>query len=126
LLGIALAASGCASLLVTALGVGISAGVSSTVAGYTSKTFTAPIPQVRSATVTALNRMGMKIESSGKVVGGITIRAKGGDREIEVWLETVTGKATRMRTIAKQGTLIYDSATSTEIILQTERVLSRG
>jgi hypothetical protein len=112
--------------LVTALGVGISAGVSSTVAGYTSKTFTAPIPQVRSATVTALNRMGMKIESSGKVVGGITIRAKGGDREIEVWLEMVTGKATRMRTIAKQGTLIYDSATSTEIILQRERVLSRG
>ena len=76
--------------------------------------------------MTALARMGMKVESTGKVERGITVKAKGGDREIEIWLETVTTKATRMRSIAKQGALLYDSATSTEIILQTERVLSRG
>jgi hypothetical protein len=95
-------------------------------AGYTSKTFTAPIPEVRNATVTALARMGMKVESTGKMDRGVMVRAKGGDREVEIWLETVTPKATRMRTMAKQGALLYDSATSTEIILQTERVLSRG
>jgi hypothetical protein len=116
--------SGCAAVALTGLGVGASAGVSHSMGGYTYKTFTLPIPKVRSATMTALKRMGINVESSEKVEGGELIKAKSGDRDIEIALESISPSTTRMRTITKKGTLIYDSATSTEIILQTEKILS--
>jgi hypothetical protein len=116
--------SGCAAVALTGLGVGASAGVSHSMGGYTYKTFTLPIPKVRSATMTALKRMGINVESSEKVEGGELIKAKSGDRDIEIALEAISPSTTRMRTITKKGALFYDSATSTEIILQTEKVLS--
>ena len=41
----------------------------------------------------------------------------------EVEFESLTPKTTRMRVVADSEALIKDSATATEIILQTERVL---
>jgi hypothetical protein len=117
-------ASGCTAVALTGLGVGAAAGVSHSMGGYTYKTFTVPIPKVRSATMTALKRMGIKVESSDKMEGGEVIKAKSGDRDIEIALESISPSTTRMRTITKKGALLYDSATSTEIILQTEKVLS--
>jgi hypothetical protein len=115
---------GCAAVALTGLGVGASAGVSHGMAGYTYKTFTMPIAKVRSATMAALKRMAISVESSEKIDGGELIKAKSGDRDIEITLESISSNTTRMRAIAKKGTVFYDSATSTEIILQTERVLS--
>jgi hypothetical protein len=123
-LAVVLVTSGCAAVALTGLGVGASAGVSHGMGGYTYKTFTVPIPKVRSATMAALKRMAINVESSEKVEGGELIKAKSGDRDIEIALESISSNTTRMRAIAKKGALFYDSATSTEIILQTERVLS--
>lgn len=123
IIGLALATTGCAPLAVTAVGIGASAGVSHTMGGYTYKTFTAPVAKVRSASLTALKKMGIKFESSEKTDEGEVLKAKAGDRDIEIALDIISPNTTRMRTIAKKGTLVYDSATSTEIILQTEKVL---
>ena len=127
LLGILPFLNGCAAVAVTMLGVG--AGVATgtsvgyTLDGYAYRTFTAPLPQVESATRTALNRMGIKIEATAKTEQGRAIAATGNEREIEVELEVVSSNATRIRTVAKQGFFIKDRATATEIILQTEKVL---
>jgi hypothetical protein len=119
--------NGCAAIALTMFGVG--AGVATgtsvgyTLDGFAYRTFTAPLPQVESATRTALNRMGIKIGATAKTEQGKAIAATGNDREIEVELEVISSNATRIRTVAKQGFFIKDRATATEIILQTEKVL---
>ena len=114
---------GCEPLSITAFGVGASAGVAHGLGGVTYRTFTAPMPKVRTATMTALNKMGIKVNSTSKVEGTEVIKATAADREIEVELEPLSPNATRIRTVARNG-FFYDSATSTEIILQTERALN--
>jgi len=114
---------GCEALSLTAFGVGASAGVSHTLTGVTYRTFTMPKARVKSATMAALNKMGIKVISSSRVDGSEVIKAAATDRDIEVELEPLTPNTTRMRTVARNG-LFFDSATSTEIILQTERILN--
>jgi hypothetical protein len=123
--------NGCAApLALTLLGVGagVTTGtaVSYTLDGIAYRTFTAPLPQVERATLTALNDMGMKIESTEKNDEGKTIKAKGVDRQIEIELQAISSKTTRIRTVAKDGVFFKDRATATEIILQTERVLGKA
>jgi len=119
--------NGCAAVALTMLGVG--AGVATgtsvgyTLDGYAYRTFTAPLPQVESATRTALDKMGIKVEATAKIEQGKAIAATGNDREIEVEFEIISSNATRMRTVAKQGIFFKDRETATEIILQTEKVL---
>lgn len=115
--------AGCEPVAVTALGVGASTGVSQTLGGITYRTFTVPLPRVRGAALAALNRMSIKVESSRKTEDGELIKANATDRQIEVELEALTPNTTRMRTVAKKGSLLYDSATAIEIILQTEKML---
>jgi len=118
----AVALAGCEAMAVTAAGIGGSTGVSHALGGITYRTFTVPLPRVKTATLSALNRMQIKVDSSKKVEGAEVITAKATDREIEIELESLSPTTTRMRTVAKKG-LLYDSATATEIILQTERIL---
>jgi len=82
------------------------------------------MPKVKGATMTALNKMGIKVASTSKAEGTEVIKATATDRDIEVELEPLSPNTTRMRTVAKKG-LFYDSATATEIILQTERLLNK-
>lgn len=114
--------TGCMPIALTAAGVGAAAGVTHTMGGMTYRTFTAPMPQVRGATMTALNRMGIKVESTSKEEAGQLIKASASGRDIEIRLESLSPNTTRMRTVARNG-VFYDSATATEIILQTEKVL---
>jgi hypothetical protein len=54
----------------------------------------------------------------------LTITAKAGDREIEVELEALTPATTRMMVTAKKdGGILRDGATATEVILQTEKIV---
>ena len=109
----------------TAIGVGASTGISHTLNGITYRTFTAPLPKVRAATVNALERMGIKVASSERLQGGggELIKANTADRAIEIELESISPNTTRMRTVARKNALLLDSATATEIILQTEKGL---
>ena len=54
---------------------------------------------------------------------GEFIKATGRNRRIEVKLEPITPKSTRMRAVAKHGFFLRDRATATEIILQTESII---
>ena len=115
--------TGCTAVALTAFGVGASTGVSHSLNGLTYRTFTEPLPRVRTASLRALQRMHIKVASSGKIEGGEEIRATSGDRAIEIELESVSPSTTRMRVTAKKNPFIYDNATATEIILQTEKYL---
>ena len=117
------ALNGCAPVAITAAGVGGSTAVNHTLSGITYRTFTAPLPRVRSASLSALAKMGLQRESSQKNEHGETILAKATGREIEIELEALSPNATRMRVTAKNGGLFYDSATATEIVIQTEKAL---
>lgn len=117
--------SACTPAALTALSMGGAAGIQHTVNGISYRTFTAPMPEVRTAARTALGRMGVTNVTQHKTEEGEVISAKAGDRTIEVELVTITPRATRMRTTVRSGVLM-DSATGTEIILQTERTLANG
>jgi hypothetical protein len=114
---------GCAAVGLTALGVGAAVGVSHTLNGIVYRTFSEPLPKVKRATLTALSQMEIPVEKVEKTEQGERIKAKASNRAIEVEFESLTPKATRMRVTADSHGLIKDSATATEIILQTERAL---
>jgi hypothetical protein len=128
--GAVFALTGCAAVGLTLFSVGAGVTTGTSVAysldGIAYKTFTAPLPQVESATRTALDRMGIKIEATSKMEQGKAIKAQTNDREIEIELEMVSNKTTRIRTVAKQGIFFKDRATATEIIIQTEKALGLG
>ncbi len=98
--------------------------VSYSMNGIAYRTFTTPLPRLRRATLTALNRMGIKVDAQEETDIGELFKATGDDRQIEIELEAISPKSTRMRTVAKQGVFIRDRATAVEIILQTENVLA--
>src|SRR5262245_19773066 len=110
--------NGCAAVGLTLFGVGagVATGtsVSYTLDGFAYRTFTASLPQVESATRTALHRMGIKIGATAKTEQGKAIAARANDREIEIELEIVSSNTTRIRTVAKQGVFFKDRATATE------------
>jgi hypothetical protein len=113
---------GCVAVGLTALGIGMSAGVSHTLGGMVYKTFSTPQASVKKATYTAFNRMQIRVVGAKKSGSTETITAKAGDRDIEVELEALTPSTTRMLVTAKKdGGLLRDGATATEVILQTEK-----
>jgi len=116
------ALAGCEAAALTALGIGASTGVSHTLSGITYRTFAEPMPKVKSASLKALNRMQIKVAGGGKIDNGESIKANAADREINIELEALSPNTTRMRVTASQG-FFKDSATATEIIMQTERYL---
>jgi len=122
--------NGCAPVALTLFGVGagVTSGtaVSYTLDGVAYRTFTASLPQVERATLRALNEMGMHVESAQKTDEGKAIMAKGATRQIEVELQAISAKTTRIRTVAKDGVFFKDRATATEIIIQTERILGQA
>jgi hypothetical protein len=115
--------AGCEAVALTAFGIGASTGVSHSLNGMTYRTFTEPLPRVKNASMRALQRMQIKVASSEKIDGGEGIKAMSGDRAIDIELESVSPSTTRMRVTAKKNLFVYDNATATEIILQTEKYL---
>jgi hypothetical protein len=123
LLAPALMLGGCETLSLTLLGIGGSAAVNHHMASTPSRTFTAPLIKVKSASIAALKRMGIQAGEVKKVETGEVITARVGNREIEVELESLTAQTTRMRVVARNGGFFYDGATAAEIIAQTRKSL---
>jgi hypothetical protein len=115
-IGITLAGSAAA----TAAGVGTGYALES----ITYKTFTAPLDGLTVAILMTLERMDITVEENRETKAGRTIMAKAGDRDVEIELDRLTSRVTRMRVIAKLNWLVRDRATATEIILQADRTLS--
>ena len=129
---------GCAPVALTLFGVGAGiaagTGVSYTLDSVAYKTFTTPIEKLQSTTIATLNRMDIEVknievnENSGTkehsdTEPSRTIEAVAGDRKIEIELEQLSSKTTRMRVNVKRGAFFKDRATATEIIVQTEQTL---
>jgi hypothetical protein len=118
---------GCAAVALTAVGVGMATGVSHTLGGIVYKTFAAPQPKVRRSTVAALGRMQIRILESKHEGATEVIKARAADRNIDVEIEALTPNTTRLTVTAiKDGGLIRDAATATEIIIQTEKLVGTG
>lgn len=116
--------TGCEPVTLTMIGIGASTSVSHTLSGIIYKTFTAPQRTVQRASVRALKDMGIEVVGTEVNEEGETvITGKARERDIEILLEPLTPRTTRMRAMASDG-LLKDSATATEIVLQTERVLA--
>ncbi len=122
---ICLAVGGCAPLAITAFGVGAATGVQHTLGGIAYKTFTASLPEIRRATLTTLRRMDITVGGTQKIEHGESITARAADREIEIQLESLTSNTTRMRVSVRSG-ILMDSATATEIIIQTDKTFNRN
>lgn len=114
--------SGCETLALTALGIGASTGVSHSLSGISYRTFSEPMPRVKGASLRALQHMQIKVASTGKIDNGTSIKANAADREINIEIESLSPNTTRIRVTASSG-IFRDSATATEIIMQTERFL---
>lgn len=128
----ALALQGCAgglglTLLGVGAGTGASTGVNHTLGGITYKTFTAPPEEVHVAARNAMTNMGIAIEKDqmgeGDAAKTRQITGKTSDREIDIEIEEITAKTSRLRVVASEDMLFKDSATATEIIMQTAQSL---
>jgi len=117
----ALALLGCEAIAISAIGGGTSAGISHTLNGTVSRTFTASLPKVRAAALAALKRMHIDAGSAGKGERGNTINATASNRTIDIDLEEISPNVTRMSVIARSNAFLADSATGAEILLQTDR-----
>ncbi len=91
--------------------------------GVATRTFTAPAGVVKSASLLAIERMGIQLAGLSSFEHGETIAARADERDVFIDIEPVSRRATRMRVAARNGGLFYDTATATEIILQTEKIL---
>lgn len=115
---------GCAPVALTAGSLAGSAGVNHTMSGIAYKTFSTPMKDLRIATLKSLNRMEIKVTEDVKSEEGWKIAGTAADRTIEIELEQLTPAATRMRVVTNKGELFFkDSATSTEIIIQTAQIV---
>jgi hypothetical protein len=99
-------------------------GVEHELNGVGYKTFATPIDAVHHATRATLTRLGMPITADSRTQEGWSLTASAADRTIDIELERLTPRTTRMRVVANKGGLFFkDSATSTEIVLQTAQTL---
>ena len=122
-----LAVGGCIPVVLTAAGVGMATGVWHTLSGIVYKTFAAPQPKVQHATLAALRKMQITVTESKREDNKEMITARATDRDIDIEIEALTPNATRITVVAKKdGGLLRDSATATEIILQTEKLVGTG
>ena len=127
-LTLAVLLQGCATaglaVLGAGAGVGMGTGVEHELSGVGYKTFATPIDSVHHATRATLARLAMPITADTRTKDGWTLTASAADRTIDIELERLTPRTTRMRVVANKGSLFFkDSATSTEIILQTAQTL---
>ena len=123
----ALGSQGCAGIGLTLFGVGAGVsggtGVSYTLDSIAYKTFTASEAELRAATVQTLKRMAIDVAETQKTETGTDITATAGDRTVEVEIDRITSKTSRMRVVVKKGWIFRDRATAGEIIVQTADTL---
>jgi hypothetical protein len=122
--------SGCAApaglaIFSASTGVAMGTSVDYTLNGIAYKTFVSPMPTVRQATLAGLNRMGMKVNEDKKSESGWSITASAEGRDIDIQLERLTPRTTRMRVVANNGPIFKDRATEAAIIDEAADALDR-
>jgi hypothetical protein len=97
-------------------GVAMGTSVDYTLNGIAYKTFVAPMPAVRQATLASLGRMGMKVVDDKKSQTGWSISATAEGRDIDIDLERLGSRTTRIRVVASSSAIFKDRATEAAII----------
>lgn len=113
----------CEPVAIALLGAGASTALRYNMEGVAARTFTASADEVRAASLAALARMGIAVNSTTPQEGTEIIVARAPNREIELELEPITKQATRMRVTARGASLFYDNATAIELVQQTGKLL---
>ena len=128
LLLVSLALQGCAAVALTVAGVAGGAGVNHTLSGIAYKTFNNSLAELRAGTLRTLEDMDMTVIEDSETDDGWEIKATAIEREIDIELEQLSKRATRMRVVANEGEIFFkDAATATEIIIMTaENVAPAG
>jgi hypothetical protein len=124
----ALVTGGCATaalqpMAVALAGAGTSTAINYSFNGGASRTFTAPLAEVKAASLDTLSLMGIRVDGFENTTQGETINGSAIQRSVSVDLEPISSKATRMRVVARNNGIFFDTATATEIVLQTEKAL---
>ena len=128
LLLMSLALQGCAAVALTVAGVAGGAGINHTLNGIAYKTFNNSLAELRAGTLRTLEDMDMTVIEDSETDDGWEIKATAIEREIDIELEQLSKRATRMRVVANEGEIFFkDAATATEIIIMTaENVAPAG
>lgn len=125
LLGCAcIALAACEPVAIAMLGAGASTALRYNLDGVASRTFTASASAVKSASLAALEHMGLEIDAMQALEQAELIVARAPNRRIEIELEPITKVATRVRITARSSALLYDTATAAELVQQTEKMLT--
>jgi hypothetical protein len=125
-IGACLPLAACEPVAIALLGAGASTAIRYNLDGVASRTFTAPVAAVKSASLAALERMGLTLDSASAFETGETLYARADNREIQIEIEPISKQATRVSVTAKGGSLFYDNATAVELVQQTEKQLDSG
>lgn len=122
--------SGCAAVGLTLFGVGAglsaNTGTSYTLGSITYKTFAASEEGLHTATLKTLKRMDIAVREDQSTESGREIVGAAEDRTIEIEIDRLTKRTSRMRVVVKRPWLFRDRATAEEIVSQTEQTLQAG
>lgn len=128
-IGCLLALQGCAavglSLVSAVLGTVGEKGVAHTLDGAVTRTFTVPVEGLHKATLLALQRMDMPVTETRKDGTSRETHARAGNREVVITLDRFTSRTTRMDVVVKRWIVVRDRSTASEIIAQTDQILSK-
>jgi len=113
----------CEPVAIALLGAGASTALRYNMDGVTARTFTATAETVQAASLAAAERMGLQLGRTSTTESGTLIEASAPNRAIEIELEPITPRATRMRITARNSGWFVDTATAAELVSQTERIL---
>lgn len=120
-----LALAACQPAALALLGAGATSAVRYNLDGVSARTFTASAQSVKSASLVALERMGIRLDSSSATETTEVIYARAARRDIEIEVEPISARATRLRVTARDdSSIFYDTATALEIVQQTEKLLA--
>lgn len=125
LLAVAFHLSGCAAVIpLLGAGAGMFADrqVDHILESTASKTFAAPLEDVRAAMFQSFYRMELIVESDVRTESGYEVTGKAHGRRVEIELEQVGGQFTYMQAKVKRNFFRRDRATAAALVLDTESI----
>jgi hypothetical protein len=115
------------AIMSSSAGAAAGAGIERTMGGKQHKTFVEPIGDVETAARDVLDRMAFTLDEAKDKEDGRTFKASADKRQIDIELERLTPRTTRLSIVAKRHTALFpDHATATEIIMQIAKTLENG
>ena len=126
----ALATQGCGTIAIgltmlgAAVGTVAGTGTAYTLDGAATRTFTAPLDEVRQAVLAALARMDIPVGSDHGTEVERLIQARAANRAISLEMFRLTANLTRLHVTATHHWMLHDRATAGEIVTKIEEALT--